>query len=221
MLRTLVAALLVLNLLFWAWTQGWLDDVVGARARGDREPERLARQVHPEMIRILTPQAVAAAARAAEMQLACLEAGPYDDAAIAAAEGALASTLPSGTWVRHTVEQPTRWIVYMGRYPNRDALQKKAQELARMHVAFEELRDAGGLEPGLSLGRFGERGAADAALAQWTQRGIQTAKVVELARSRSLHTLRVERADAELAAKVNALKLDALGKGFAACAKPS
>src|SRR5947207_14910769 len=102
MLRALVVLLIVANLGFWAWTQGWLDDVVGVRASGDREPERLAHQVRPEAVRILTPQAVAAAASAAESHLVCLEAGPFDANQIAAAESALASTLPSGTWTRPT-----------------------------------------------------------------------------------------------------------------------
>src|SRR5206468_6335808 len=65
MLRWLVALLLLANVAFYVWSQGWLDDVVGVRARGDREPERLTRQFHPEVIKILTPQAVAAAASAA------------------------------------------------------------------------------------------------------------------------------------------------------------
>ena len=44
MLRALIAALLLANLAFFAWTQGWLDSVVGVRSIGDREPERLLRQ---------------------------------------------------------------------------------------------------------------------------------------------------------------------------------
>lgn len=64
MLRTLIVAVLLANLLFFAWTRGWLDSVTGARATGDREPERLQRQIHPESIRIL-PAAAAAASSAA------------------------------------------------------------------------------------------------------------------------------------------------------------
>ena len=55
MLRALLAGLVLLNLLFFGWTQGWLDTVVGIKAQGDREPERLARQIHPELITILPP----------------------------------------------------------------------------------------------------------------------------------------------------------------------
>jgi hypothetical protein len=40
-------------------------------------------------------------------------------------------------------------------------------------------------------------------------------------RAATLHMLRVQRADPELAARVTGLRLDALGKGFAPCARSS
>ncbi|WP_280153193.1 hypothetical protein [Piscinibacter sp. XHJ-5] len=221
MLRGLAALLLLANLAFFAWTQGWLDNVVGVRAAGDREPERLQRQVNPEVVRILTPQAVAAAASAAELRLACLEAGPFDAGTIGAAETALSATLPSGTWARVTTERPTAWIVYMGRFANREALQRKQQELDRIRISVEEVRNAPDLEPGLSLGRFAQRADAETALADMARRGVQTARVVEMWRSATLHMLRVQRADPELAARVMGLRLDALGKGFGPCARSS
>jgi len=143
MLRWAVALLLVANVVFFAWSQGWLDSLTGVRAGGDREPERLAQQVRPDVVRVLTPQAVAAAASAAQAGLACLEAGPFDDNAIAAAEAALSAILPSGTWSRVTGERSGAWL------------------------------------------------------------------------------LRVERADPDLAAKVANLRMDALGRGFVPCARPS
>jgi hypothetical protein len=221
MLRALAALLLLANLAFFGWTQGWLDNVIGLRAAGDREPERLQKQVNPGVVRVLTPQAVAAAASAAEVRLACLEAGPFDGNTIVAAEAALSATLPSGTWARVTTDRPTAWIVYMGRFPNRDTLQRKQQELDRIRVSFEEVRNAPDLEFGLSLGRFAERGDAETALADLTRRGVQTARVVEMWRAATLHTLRVQRADPELAARVLGLRLDALGKGFGPCARTS
>ena len=45
MLRLFVLLLVLGNAVFLAWTQGWLDDVTGVRASGDREPERSARWV--------------------------------------------------------------------------------------------------------------------------------------------------------------------------------
>jgi hypothetical protein len=141
MLRWLVALLLGANLVFFAWSQGWLDSVVGVRATGDRELERLALQVRPDVVRVVTSQAVAAAASEAESRQVCLEAGPFDDKTIGAAEAALATVLPGGTWARVT--------------------------------------------------------------------------------SGSAFVLRVDRADPDLATKVANLRLDALGRGFAPCARPS
>jgi len=220
-MRALVGLLLLANLIFFAWTQGVLDGLVGVRAQGDREPERLQQQVRPEAIRILTPQAAAAAASDAQARLACLEAGPFDANGLVAAETALSATLPSGSWARVTTERPGAWIVYLGRFADREALQQREQELARARVAFEPVRNAPDLEPGLSLGRFGERADAEAALADIARRGVRTARVVELSRAATLHTLRVDRAEPDLAARVAGLRLDALGKGFSPCARPS
>jgi len=218
MLRAVVIALVLANAAFFAWTQGWLDNVVGVRSIGDREPERLLRQIRPETIRIIpTPTVVAAPPPA------CLEAGPFAPAEIAAAEAALRAALPNataGTWVSLKTDQPGTWIVYMGKYPNRELLVRKQEELARRKVAFEEVNSPVTLDPGLSLGRFEERAAADKALAQFTQQGIRTAKVVELTPPASSFRLRVERADAALAAQLAEAKPEVLpGKPFVACAK--
>lgn len=52
MLRAIVVVLLAVNVGFWAWTQGWLDLVVGVPARGDRESGRLGLQVAPDLVRV-------------------------------------------------------------------------------------------------------------------------------------------------------------------------
>jgi hypothetical protein len=83
-LRALAILLIVANLLFLAWSRGWLDDAIGIRAGGDREPERLARQVRPDMVVLLPPSAASAPGAAA-----CVEAGPFAEAEIAAARGVL------------------------------------------------------------------------------------------------------------------------------------
>ena len=217
MLRALVALLLVANLAFFAWTQGWLDSVVGVRSIGDREPERMQRQVRPELIRILPASAASEVSAAAP---ACFEAGPFGDIEIAAAQAAAQAALPPGSWVTVKTEQPGVWIVYMGRFTSRDAQTKKEDELNRRQLAYEEIRDNPALAPGLSLGRFDQRAAANATLAQLMQQGVRTARVVELAAASNQQVLRVAKADAALSARLVAMKFDALGKGFAACAKP-
>ncbi|HKW82902.1 MAG TPA: hypothetical protein VJN68_04045 [Burkholderiaceae bacterium] len=223
MLRLGVAALLIANLLFYVWTQGWLDDVVGVRARGDREPERLARQVKPELIRVLPPQAASAAASSVA-RASCLEAGPFATDQIGGADAALQAMLPADARAGVAtvkIDRPGQWLVYMGKYPNREALTKKADELKRRNLAYEEVGTPPALAGGLSLGRFDDKAGAERALAQFGQQGIHTARVVEAIPVSSTFMLRAAAPDAALASRLSALKSDALGAGFAECATRS
>ena len=103
LLRWLVLILLLVNALFFGWTQGWLDDIVGLKARGDREPERMARQVHPEMITLLKPQDLQAL-----QAKTCVEFGPVDsEAALLAAQAALLHAGIAAS-VGHVVERTRR-----------------------------------------------------------------------------------------------------------------
>lgn len=75
MLRGLLLALLLANLAFFVWTQGGFGTTGGAAAAGDQEPERLARQVHPEAVQLLTPP-IAASGAAPQASAASAAASP-------------------------------------------------------------------------------------------------------------------------------------------------
>lgn len=98
MLRTLLAGLLLANLVFFGWARGWFAPAWPAPGAGEREPARLAAQLAPERITVLTP-AAASAALALQSAGACLQAGPFDTAQTAAAEARLvAAGLSAGSW---------------------------------------------------------------------------------------------------------------------------
>jgi hypothetical protein len=237
MLRTLVALLLAANVGFFAWTQGWLDPLVGGASQGEREPERLKRQVRPEVVHLLParPASAASAASASSTVLAaaepspatvpspaCLEAGPYADNELPPAEAALrAAGVPAGRWTQSVIERPGVWLVYMGRFADRDVQQRKAAELQHIRVAYEEVHGAPELEPGLSLGRFDDRAAADSALAKFAQHGVHTARVVALTPPKQMHLLRIDQPDEALQAQLLSLKTPALRSGFSPCAAAS
>ena len=61
MLRGLLLALLLANLVFFVWSQGGLGKADGGAPGGEREPERLSRQVNPEALQLLRPTAAAPA----------------------------------------------------------------------------------------------------------------------------------------------------------------
>ena len=214
MLRALVALLLLANAAVFAWSQGWLDASFGTRSRAESDPARLARQLRPQNVVILSPTS----ARAAAAALACLEAGPFSETQVGNAESVLQPLLPPGSWTNLRSERPAVWIVYMGKFATPELMARKQVEVGRTRIEFEEVRNAPELEPGLALGRFDSREAAERALAQYTQRGLRSARVVELTPPTSSHMLRVEKASSAVLAQVTALRNESLGTGFAACA---
>lgn len=214
MLRSLVALLLLANLLFFGWTQGWLDGVVPAPHAGEREPWRLARQVNPQRITVLTPQAASAAIAAA--RTACLEAGPFFETEVGAAEAALAAAgVPAGRWSREPVHGSAAWLVYMGRFADPATQRVKEDELRRREIDFQELNAPAALAPGLVLAREGTQAGADAALAGFVQQGVRTARVVALP---GKVWLRAARADDALQAQLLAVKPPAISAPFSPCA---
>src|SRR5574341_1158550 len=206
MLRILVVFLLLANLAFYAWTRGWLTEITGVSPEGDRDPQRLQRQQHPERIRILPPGSVPSAppptsetsetSAVAAPVLACLEAGPYAGAELPQAEGVLKAALPADSWSVVQTERPGLWLVYMGKYANREAMAKKLAELKELRIAADELKGSPEHEPGLSLGRYDSRAHADESLAELAKRGVRSARVINLAPPATLHTLRIAQADA-------------------------
>ena len=232
MLRLLVAALLAANLLFWAWHHTPLAQALGLRAgEQGREPERLQRQIHPEAIQLLKPGArpVAASsaagpgaagalalASAAEM---CLEAGPLSDNAAGAALRELGQAgVPAGGWVDMRRDLPGRWIVYMGRYPERDTLLKKTEELQRLGLVATELKSPAELAPGLALGEFGVQAEAQGRLERLQARGVRTARVLQLASPGAEHRVRVDRVAPAVAERLAALSAQDAATRWQPCA---
>ena len=222
MLRFFVLTLLLLNGLYFAWSQGLLQSYGFAPAQ-QSEPHRLTQQIMPGAVQLLSAkeaQQVAAPAPippAAPVARACWQAGMFDEAQAARLREALvAAAVPADAWSLDPVVQPGRWIVYMGKFANAEALAKKSSELAALKLKVERLSDPA-LRPGLSLGGFETQAAADAALAALTQRGVRTARVLpERAEVRGL-LLRLPAADEALRAKVAALQPLLADKALTPC----
>lgn len=105
MLRALVLLLVLANAVWWGWSQGWLPAglLPLPLEDGQREPQRLLAQVRPEAVQVLP---TAEAHRLATV--ACLQAGPYDTAATAAAEAVLlAAGLPVDAWQKLPADEGT------------------------------------------------------------------------------------------------------------------
>ena len=232
MLRAMVLVLLLANAGFWAWRHGWLvplHSVIGARPEGEREPGRMARQVRPERIELLTPEAASAAQRLAAPRAVapapaaavCLEAGPYTAAELTAVQAALQSAWPGGTWaVREVSGAGGRWWVVEGPFFDAEQLQLRRDELRRRGVSPEPASTPGPA-PLLILSRHESREAAELEIAALAERDVQTARVVEGA-PRAARAVRVAQADAQTQALLTGLPIERLrGKPFVPCQNPN
>lgn len=240
MLRIFVLALLLANGALLAWQQGWLGAALQPPTQQDREPDRLKRQVNPELVRVLSPVAASAAlaeaartasvaaseasaqASAAASAASCLEAGPFATAELPAAQEAMRKTgLPATSWT--TVNAPRKgvFIIYMGRYPDSEVFDRKRDELRRLKIDAQVLKESPDLQPGLVLGRFDDKAAADAELARMTQRGVRTARVLALSAPVTLANLRLPAATAEQRSRLEGVQLPPGGIGFGPCAAPA
>ena len=126
--------------------------------------------------------------------------------------------MPAGTWLRSSAAPASAYLVYMGRYADPAALNKKRDELRQLAVPAYPVDAASGLQPGLSLGRHASAEAAEAAMAALALRGVRTARVVAVASASTAGTvLRLSAADAALQARLAGLRLPS-GPGFRPCA---
>jgi hypothetical protein len=229
-LRALAVLLVLANLLFFAWARGWLAPMAQPPLSGSREPQRLAAQVHPERVTVMAPVAASAAIRTAQDQAAlCLEAGPFTEDSVQAAEATLVElALPAGTWARRTVTVGPQFLVYAGRVADEASRRRREAELQRLGLAFEPLDApselgqnlAPGLAPELVLSRHAERSLADAALAAAASAGLRGARVAELPAPAPQVWLRAARADTAAQVALLATQAPALAGGFRACKAP-
>ena len=218
MLRLVVLLLLLANGGYFAWSQGLLRSW-GLAPVQQAEPQRLQQQIRPEALRLLSADearrietSAPLAVRAAE----CLQAGLFDEKQVAALRPSLEPLLPPGSWQLEEVVEPARWIIYMGKYPNAEAVNKKKAELRQIGVSFEGLSNAA-MEPGLSLGGFTSQAAAQQQLDRLAQRGVRTARVAQERPEVRGQSLKLPLVDEALRPRLEELKPLLNGKPLRSC----
>lgn len=162
--------------------------------------------------------ASATTAPAAAERGECLQAGPFDSAEASAWRRA-ASVLPQGSWSLERRTTPGRWMVYLGRFSDSDALAKKRSDLRARGVSYDRPGVAS-LEPGLSLGRFSTEEAADRALATLVRKNgdaLRNARVVVERAETVSFQLRLPLVTAALRAQLNTLRPALAGNALSPC----
>ena len=227
MLRVIALALLLANALYFAWGQGLLAAYGLAPAR-QSEPERLAQQIRPEVMQLVLPavpapsppmttSAAVQAPPALPAGMSCLQVGVFTERQARTLRPRLKAGLPEGSWSFESSGDSVRWIIYMGKYISKAAMNRKRQMLEQLGLPFEPPLSPM-LNPGLSLGSFASKDEAEAALAQMNQRGLRSAKVMLERPELPSLWLRLPAADAAMRTRLDALKPLLAGKAVQDCA---
>lgn len=219
----IVLVLLLLNAGYYAFSQSLLAPY-GFGPAVQAEPQRMAQQIKPEALRITTPPeegkppvgvpGVQATVNAGPAE--CLQVGVFNEEQAVVLRESLRSTLPPNSWILEDATEPARWLVYMGKYSNDEALSKKRSELRGLGVAFEPLDNAA-LAPGLLLGSFTTRADAEQSLARIARKGVKTAKVLEERAEQRGQRLTLAAVNTTLRSQLDAIKPQLAGKAFKPC----
>jgi hypothetical protein len=168
-MRVILILLLLANVALFALTR--LDTVSGG------EPQRLAEQVQPDKIQLLTAQQVAALnpAKTASLADVCLEFGPLGEPE---RNRVLAELAPLGLGALLTQRrvEADGFFVTLGGFANRAAAEKRAGELRSRGVSDVAIIERSGAVL-LSLGVFRSEAAANGRADALAQAGITGTRV--------------------------------------------
>jgi len=170
-MRTAVLLLILANVILFGYAR--LDRAAQSEAG------RLAAQVQPDRIRVLTSQQVAALAPGKVTALAdvCVEWGPFSDADRARAQADI-EPLQIGRLVsQRPVAADSVWWVNTGPVPSRAAADKRAAELRLLAIDDLSVVDAGKGQFTVSLGMFRTETAANARVEALATRGVAGTRV--------------------------------------------
>jgi hypothetical protein len=199
-MRTILILLLLANVTLFAYTR--LD-----RA-GSGESARLAEQVQPEKIRLLTPQQVAALgpAKVAALADVCLEWGPFNDVDKARAQGELEPSGLGRLLTQKRVETTTAFWVYLPRSTNKANIDRRVAELKAGGIKDVAVVDTGAQRYTISLGVFRTEEAAKALVADLAGQGIRDAQAGPRQQTLVQTLLVIRDPEAPVVARVRALQ---------------
>jgi len=170
-MRILVLLLLLANLTLLGYTK--LDSL------GTGEGVRLAQQIQPDKIVLLSSQQVAALgpAKVSELANVCVEWGPLSDTDKSRALASLEPLDLAKLISQKKVEVMANYWVFIPPAPNRSIADRRMEQLKAQGVKDLLLVDGGPQRFAISLGIFRTEDAAQARLAALEAQGVKTARV--------------------------------------------
>ena len=123
--------------------------------------------------------------------------------------------MPSG-WTLEENLLGARWVVYLGKFANTEALQRRKAELRAAKVEFRDVNNPA-LQPGLALGTFSAEEAAQQALSDSQKAGVRGAKVAQERPDTRTYTVKWPALTASERAQLNPLGPAFAGKNLQEC----
>ncbi|TMG85490.1 MAG: SPOR domain-containing protein [Betaproteobacteria bacterium] len=170
-MRIVFVLLVLANAALFIYT--WLDRF------GTGEGVRLAQQVQPEKITLLTPQQVAALgpAKASALADVCVEWGPLSEGEKTRALAVLEPLDLARLISQKKVEVIANYWVFIAPAANKPAADRRLEELKALGIRDVALIDSGPQRFAISLGVFRTEEAAQARLSALQAQGVKAAKV--------------------------------------------
>ncbi len=224
---------------------GWQRGAFGVLPESGREPERVARQIEPERVRVLTPDQVkelrdraaerAAAATAATttstssdaaVEVAfdptggatCVEFGDFSEAQAARLRPRLEALVPAQRLQARSVDAPGWFMVYVPPFKTRAEADRAAALMRDQGV--KELVVIGDNSPmrfGIALGSFRDQELANRHLADLQRRGVKAARVADKPSTVPGTRFVIRGVDPFLVAALQAMQKDAAPARLLAC----
>jgi hypothetical protein len=211
MLKFLFALLLLANAALFAYNQGYL----GNPTSDVREPARMAKQINADKIKLLpasaadNPPVAQVSASAQPSTPSCTEIGNFDAADAKRFEARVASLSLGDRLSQHSVDEPSRFIVFIPPQGSKEGADRKGSELKKLGIKeYYVIQDAGELKWGISLGIFRTEDAARAHLAALGQKGVRSAKVEPYAAAPSKVAYRLRNLDGAARAEFEKIKAE-------------
>ena len=199
-MRTIFLLLLFANFTLFGYTR--LDTA------GTGESARLAQQVNPDTIRLLTPQQVAALgpAKVAALADVCIEWGAFGDADRARALAELEPLALGRLLTQRKVESTMAFWVYLPKFATKAAADKRVAELAAAGLKDVAAIDSGPQRLAISLGSFRGEDAANAYVKALENKGVANARVGPRQQVQAQTMLVIRDPQAAAVAKIKALQ---------------
>jgi hypothetical protein len=213
-MKALFLILLLANLGFYVYSEGYLDSGQEAADGAQRSP------LNAEKIRILTAAQVAGLPKSKLLPktAACMEWGSFSAADAARAGQALQGLALGDRLTERNIDEPAVWWVFYPPLGTKAAGEKKLEELKRLGIEdFYLVQDEGKWRYAISLGMFSNQDGAKKHLEAMRAKGIRTAQAAERQPASRKVVIQIRDGGEAAVARVNEVKSGFPGAEVRAC----